>query len=549
MSAENPTANTFNISTEDSCFSNYAAHDCFQAMSRLFLLYIFCFLAAFSPTSGFADDVDEEEDTNEKEELKEFVGIDMSELSIEELIPALQDIDLPEEGPLKVGVIPMKTAIGQPSLYLLRRSMKEAIEAGVAVVVLDMDTPGGRLDSTLEMMEILNEFSGVTVTYINDEAISAGAIISSVTDHIYFSKLGIMGAAAAVAGSGQEIPETMQAKIKSYLDARIESYGQDKQLRNKVIKAMMDTEYEFVHEGVLISPKGELLSLTASKAVAPFGDPPEPLIAAGIAESVEDILKYGFGTEDVEIIEYVASWSEEFAAVVEFLTPFLFGIGIVMLVVEMKTPSFGILGITGLALIVSAIFGHNVAGLAGFEAILLLVVGIILLAVEMFVLPGTFIFGLAGVVCILGAMVWSFADVWPVAPEPGQAPVDWKLNTDSIEDGIVNLALSLVVAAGGLWAVWRFLPKSWMMSRIVVESTVADPSAVVSGGGRYVEAGDSLPDIGSEGYVLTDLKPTGLVEVGGERFEATTSVGELRKGDKVLVIGYKSYSLLVDKKT
>ena len=87
-----------------------------------------------------------------------------------------------------------------------------------------------------------------------------------------------------------------------------------------------------------------------------------------------------------------------------------------------------------------------------------------------------------------------------------------------------------------------------MLSRMVVESTVADPSPVVSGGGRYVEAGDSLPDVGSEGYVLTDLKPTGLVEIGGERFEATTSVGDLRKGDKVLVIGYKSYSLLVDRK-
>ena len=541
------TANTFELSSEDSCFSNYAVHHCGQAMGRLFLLFVFYLSAAFLPTTGNADDVDEKEENDGKEKPKEFVGIDMSELTIEELIPPLDGIELPEDRPLKVGVIPLKTAIGQPSLYLLRRSMKEAIEAGVEVVVLDLDTPGGRLDSTLEMMEILNEFSGITVTYINDEAISAGAIISSVTDHIYFAKLGIMGAAAAVAGSGQEIPETMQAKIKSYLDARIESYGQDKQLRNKVIKAMMDTEYEFVYEDVLISPKGELLSLTASKAVAPFGDPPEPLIAAGIAESIEDIFKYGFGTENIELVEYEASWSEEFAAVVEFLTPFLFGIGIVMLVVEMKTPSFGILGITGLALILSAIFGHNVAGLAGFEAILLLVAGIVLLAVEMFVLPGTFIFGLAGVVCILGAMVWSFADVWPVAPEPGQAPVDWKLNTDSLEDGIVNLALSLIVAVVGLWAVWRFLPKSWVLSRMVVESTVADPSPVVSGGGRYVQ-GNSLPDVSAEGYVLSDLRPTGIVEIGGDRFEATTSVGDLRKGDKVIVIGYKNYSLLVDKK-
>ena len=82
---------------------------------------------------------------------------------------------------------------------------------------------------------------------------------------------------------------------------------------------------------------------------------------------------------------------------------------------------------------------------------------------------------------------------------------------------------------------------------MVVESTVADPSPVVSGGGRYVQ-GNSLPDVSAEGYVLSDLRPTGIVEIGGDRFEATTSVGDLRKGDKVIVIGYKNYSLLVDKK-
>ena len=507
------------------------------------LIYLF---SALSLTISFADDVEKAEETDTTD-YEEFVGVDTSEMTKEELIPLLDGIELPEEGPLKVGVIPLKTDIGQPSMYLLRRSMKEAIEAGVEVVVLDMDTPGGRLDSTLEMMEILEEFSGITITYINDEAISAGAIISSVTDHIYFSRLGIMGAAAAVASTGQEIPETMQAKIKSYLDARIESYGQNKRLRNKVIKAMMDTDFEFVEDGVLISPKGELLSLTSSKAITQFGDPAESLVADGIAESIEDIFKYGFGTEAIEVVEYEASWSEEFAAVVEFLTPALFGIGIVMLVVEMKTPSFGVLGITGLVLIVSAIFGHNVAGLAGFEAILLLVVGIVLLALEMFVLPGTLVFGFAGVLCILGAMVWSFADVWPVAPQPGELPVDWKLNTDSLENGVINLALSLLIAGVGLWAVWRYLPNSWLLRRIVVDGASADPNPVISGGGRFVE-GDSLPDIGAEGYVVTDLMPTGLVEIAGDRFEATTSVGNVRKGDKVIVVGYKSYSLLVDKK-
>jgi membrane-bound serine protease (ClpP class) len=248
------------------------------------------------------------------------------------------------------------------------------------------------------------------------------------------------------------------------------------------------------------------------------------------------------------VTEFESTWSEDIAAILVRATPLLFGLGFAMLVIEIKTPSFGLLGGLGVVFVVAAFFGQDVAGLAGFEAILLLLVGVVLLAVEVFVIPGTLIFGFTGVLCILGAMVWSFADVWPVVPEPGEVPVDWTLNTESLENGIINLALSLLIAVAGLWAIWRFLPNSWLLKRVVVEGSSADPNPVISGGGRYVES-DSLPDIGTEGYVMSDLKPTGLVKIGGERFEATTSVGDVRKGDKVIVVGYKSYSLLVDIKT
>ncbi|MCB1121468.1 MAG: hypothetical protein KJT03_07965 [Verrucomicrobiae bacterium] len=511
-------------------------------MSRfVFLILFYLSFGSFLP-AGFAEEAEDE-----TSKYEDFVGLDISKMSKEELIPRLEGLNLPDDRPLQVAVIPVRDEIGNPVLFLLRRSIKEAMANGADVAVLDMDTPGGRLDITLEIMEVLNEFPGITMTYINDEAISAGAIISSVTDYIYFAPLGIMGAAAAVASTGQEIPETMQAKIKSYLDARIESYAQDKQLRNSVIKAMMDKEYEFVEDNILISPKGELLSLTASKAIVPFGDPPQPLVSDGIAESIEEIFEYGFGVTDTVITRYEASWSEEFAAFLEWLTPVLFGIGIVMLVVELKTPAFGLLGLLGIGLILIAVFGHNVAGLAGFEAIILLVVGFAMIAIEAFVLPGTFIFGILGVLCVLGGMVWSFADVWPVVPEPGQEPVDWKLNTESLEVGIVNLAIGIVIAIVVLWAVWKYLPHSPLFRKVVHHGHSGSPSPVVSGGGRYVD-GASLPDIGASGIVISDLHPLGIVEIDGKRYEATTSVGDLRKGAAIQVVGYKSYSLLVDKK-
>ena len=97
-----------------------------------------------------------------------------------------------------VYVIPITDAISTPNLYILRRGLKDAIANDVEMVILDMDTPGGRVDLTLEMMEMLNRFEGITATYVNDDAISAGSFIAAATQEIYFSPIGKIGASAVI---------------------------------------------------------------------------------------------------------------------------------------------------------------------------------------------------------------------------------------------------------------------------------------------------------------------------------------------------------------
>ena len=126
-------------------------------------------------------------------------------------------------GPAKVVIIPIRDQIAKPELYILRRGLKEAIDNKVDTIVLDMETPGGALDVTFEMLKALEKFPGKTVTYVNREAISAGALISAGTDEIYFSPAGVIGAAAPVLATGAEIDETMRSKIVSYLKARVRS--------------------------------------------------------------------------------------------------------------------------------------------------------------------------------------------------------------------------------------------------------------------------------------------------------------------------------------
>lgn len=187
-------------------------------------------------------------------------------------------------------VIPVQDQIAKPALYIIRRGLKEAIEQKADLVILDMKTPGGAADTTIEIMEALEKFPGGTITYVNNEAGSAGAIIAMVTRDIYFAPTGVMGAAELVLSTGQDAPESMKRKMTSFIAAKTEALSAAPTGRRaEILKAMMNPDFELKIGDKIISPKGELLTLTATKAVQKIGEPPEPLLAAGIANNVEDL--------------------------------------------------------------------------------------------------------------------------------------------------------------------------------------------------------------------------------------------------------------------
>jgi len=146
------------------------------------------------------------------------------------------EVDSPKSETDSVGVyvIPIRGAIASPTLYIVRRGVKEAIENNVDVILIDMNTPGGALKDTLEIMKVLDRFPGETITFINNEAISAGAFISVITDRIYFTDDGQIGAAEVVSGTGQEIPEGMKRKLQSYINAKVRIYTEEYRYRGDV---------------------------------------------------------------------------------------------------------------------------------------------------------------------------------------------------------------------------------------------------------------------------------------------------------------------------
>jgi len=431
---------------------------------------------------------------------------------------------------LKVAVIPIREAIGKPVLYVVRRGLKEAIDLGADVVLIDMDTPGGEAGAMLQIMEALDKFPGQKFTYVNSEAISAGAIIASVSDEIYFAPRGVMGAADVVTGSGGDIPAGMKRKIDSYLSAKIESYTTHAPRRADVIKAMRIPEFEFTLDDQVIKEKGELLTLTAEKAITLYGSPPTPLLAAGVADDIASLLDSRFGADGYAITRLDATWSEQLAVWLSGIVPLMLGLGLLALFIEFKTPGFGIFGVVGLTLLGLVFLSNFVAGLSGHEPVLIFALGLILVAVEIFFLPGTVIFALGGIVLILGSLLWSMADIWPNEP--------LTISGDVFLGPFINLGTGLALAIVGGFALLRFLPKGMFWDRVVLAAAATGTSAP-----EIEEA--SL--IGREGVAATALFPSGQIEIDGQRYEARVAVGTVDSGQRVVVRARREFELLVER--
>ena len=439
----------------------------------------------------------------------------------------------------RVVVIPVEGEIASPVLYILRRGLKEAIDEKADAVVLDMKTPGGALDVTFEIMEALGKFPGETVTYVNNEAISAGAFISAMTGEIWFAPDGIIGAAAPVSGTGQDVDATMKMKIVSYLKARLRSISEGKGYRGQVISAMVDSDYELKIEGEVLKSKGELLSLTATESAKTYGDPARALLSAGTAKTMDELLTKKFGAGGFTVKRLEITWSERLAVFLNKISPILLGLGLLALFIEFKTPGFGLMGISGFVLLGVVFLSSYVAGLSGHEPILVFSVGLLLVMAELLFFPGVIVAALAGLIMMLGSLVWAMADLWPNEP----LSIAWS--GDAFLAPAQNLGLGLVVAVGLGVALIRFIPNGWFWDQLAVTGVIGGTAQ--DSGGAPSAAGGLADLIGQRGVAATALFPSGQVEIDGRRYEASVTVGSIEAGVSVVVCGRSAFGLVVER--
>jgi len=448
--------------------------------------------------------------------------------------PATEDLVGTAEKPVRVVVIPVREQIADPVLFIIRRGLKSAGKDDL--VILDMETPGGRLDSALEIMKALDQFEGRSATYVNTEALSAGAFISAVTQDIYFAPRGVIGAAAVVNSNGGDIDATMKKKINSYLESKVQSYSEGHGYRGQVIQAMMDDEFGLVIDGEVICPKGKLLSLNDITAAKTYGHPPQALLSAGTFKTLDALLTARFGAGNYRIERIEVTWSETLAQYITDYAGILLGLGILCIYIEFKTPGFGFFGITGGALLLIVFFGHYVAGLSGYEAALVFGLGLLLLLCELVFFPGVIIPAVTGVLLMFGALLWSMVDHWP------NQPLDFS--GEMFEKPALNLLMGFGVAAVLALLLAKFIPKGWFFSRLAVTGGTSSTSQVAGLPPEEAEHAQTL--VGARGVVATGLFPGGQVEIEGRRYEARLELGTAVAGTPVVVVGVSDFRLIVE---
>jgi len=453
--------------------------------------------------------------------------------------PPEPKLAMPANGPASVYVIPIHGEIDTPQLYILRRALKDALENKVDTVVLDIDTLGGRMDVMLDMMDALSKFPGHTFSFIDDKAMSAGSFIAAATNEIYFKPgSSTIGAAAAVDSSGGDIDSTMRLKLNSYVEAKVRELTAGKRYRADVQRAMMDSDFELKIGDTVIKPKGELLTLTGEEACKTYGNPPERLLGAGLAPDVNSLLTKLYGSTNFNVHEFEPTWSESLAKFINAIAPILMGAGILLIMLEFKTPGFGVPGVAGVALLLIVFAGQYVAGLAGYEPVVLFFLGLVLIALELLVFTGSALCGILGILCFFGAFIWAMTDVWPNQSYGG-------VSLEALTQPMINVAIALVLAGVGFAILLRFLPKTSFYGSLVNLQSVSRDGPVVAAGGATATGATHLPEPGTRGVAMTDLRPLGEIEIAGARFQARAEHQNVDRGAQVEVVGRKDFALAV----
>lgn len=416
----------------------------------------------------------------------------------------------------KVMIMEVRAEIDPGMNRYVTLALEHAEKTEVDYIVIDMDTYGGAVTDAKDIVESLLDYEKPVWVFINKDAASAGALISIACDSIYMTEGANIGAATVVTEDGSAAPDKYQSYMRSTMRSIAEAKGRDP----KIAEAMVDQTIAIDS----ISEAGKVITFSTSEAIK------HGFCEAKIS-SIDELLKRN-GVDDYEISTFEVSTTEDIIAF--FLNPAISGVLILIIIggiwFELQTPGVGFPILAAAVAAVLYFTPYYLNGLAENWEIIAFFIGVVLIALEVFVIPGFGVAGISGLILTVGSLILVM------------------LNNDNFDFtfvGFDQIYLAVIATLGGMIGSVILLfvggvkfTESKAFSRIALTDTMKSSDG-------YTSTFHTEPMIGKEGVAHTILRPSGRILIDDETYDAYTRGEYVEKGQKVIVISDEGTSLKV----
>lgn len=404
-----------------------------------------------------------------------------------------------------VYVIPIKGEINPAVTQFVEKEIKNAEnDLSTVAIMFEIDTLGGMINEATKIRNAIMKTPLSTISFVNNRAESAGVLITISSEHIVMST-------GSTIGSAETIPYT--EKNISYWKGELRTTAQQRDRDVKLVEAMADRRIEIIDPNdktKYIVQKGELLNLTTNEA--------DELGFVDLVGNSYDQILNELDIDYTEVVNIKPDFKMMIAQGVtsSILLPILLSIGFIGLMIEIFTPGFGVGGTVSLIAFTIFFGGSMLAGNAGISVVLVFIVGIVLLLIEVIV-PGFGAPGIGGILCIILSIV---------------------LSSDSIILGITSLCIALILAIVTAILLLKYGPKNRYFDKIILETQLRKDKGFVTN-----KENKSL--LGLKGVAVTPLRPSGMIEVEGNRIDVVTEGEFIDVHNKVKVIKVEGRKIIV----
>ncbi|MCF0215152.1 MAG: ATP-dependent Clp protease proteolytic subunit [Fibrobacteraceae bacterium] len=450
----------------------------------------------------------------------------------------------------------------EPSMYeFCARAIGEAKEKHPDYIVFEINTFGGRLDAAFDIVDTIMAIKNIkTIALVKKKAISAGSLIALANDELYMLQGTTIGDCAPIVQNGDGTPQIVGEKIQSPLRAKFRNLAQQNGYPELLSSAFVTPELEVLELTYKDPRKKDSIKVMDAVSYSILSDEekaqwntPKILVKEGELLTMTEIEaeKLGFskGTfesrEEFETAlsiekrnEVETTYGEDIAAFLAGISGLLLILGFGALYIEFKTPGFGFFGIVGLILIGLVFFGQFAPQIDSYLPAILLIAGIALFLVEIFVMPGTFLFGVGGIICMILALALSFdvSDMPEYVPEAVETTFDATPWLFGLLYMLCCAGIALVFPIAASRYLIPLLPEGWTPMLKTDLETASSPTENVV-----------CVKVGDQGTARTFLRPVGHGLFEGKQFDVQTYGEIIEAGSNIEVVAIQEGHIWVKK--